>query len=96
MELADAGNLGRIINTHKSDGKYFPDSELKTIFLEILSGIKAIHKIALHRDLKPENILVVNKALKISDFGLAKYVDESTRTRTFKGGGTPKYMAPES
>lgn len=96
MELADGGNLGRIINTHKSEAKFFSDPDLKAMFLEILSGIKAIHKIALHRDLKPENILIVNKSLKISDFGLAKYVDESTRTRTFKGAGTPKYMAPES
>ncbi len=96
MELADDGNLGKIINTHKSEAKFFSDSDLKAMFLEILSGIKAIHKIALHRDLKPENILIVNKSLKISDFGLAKYVDESTRTRTFKGAGTPRYMAPES
>lgn len=96
MELADGGNLGRIITTHKSETKFFSDSNLKAMFLEILSGIKAIHKIALHRDLKPENILIVNKSLKISDFGLAKYVDESTRTRTFKGAGTAKYMAPES
>jgi serine/threonine protein kinase len=96
MELADGGNLSRIINTHKSEAKFFSESDLKSMFLEILSGIKAIHKIALHRDLKPENILIVDKSLKISDFGLAKYVDESTRTRTFKGAGTPKYMAPES
>lgn len=96
MELADEGNLGGLINTHKSEGKYFSDTDLKGMFLEILSGIKAVHKIALHRDLKPENILILDKILKISDFGLAKYVDESTRTRTFKGGGTPRYMAPES
>lgn len=96
MELADGGNLGKIINTHKSEVKYFSNSDLKAMFLEVLNGLKAIHKIALHRDLKPENILIVNKSLKISDFGLAKYVDESTRTRTFKGAGTPRYMAPES
>lgn len=95
MELAD-GNLDGIINSHKSKGDYFSNSDLISIFIEILNGIKAIHTIALHRDLKPENILVLNKILKISDFGLAKYVDESTRTRTFKGGGTPRYMAPES
>jgi eukaryotic-like serine/threonine-protein kinase len=96
MELAEGGNLGGLINTHKSEEKYFSEPDLKIIFLDILCGLKAIHKVALHRDLKPENILIVNQVLKIADFGLAKYVDESTRTRTFKGAGTPKYMAPES
>lgn len=96
MELADGGNLSGIINKQKSEGKYFSDSDLIGMFHEILNGVKAVHKVALHRDLKPENILIVNDNLKVSDFGLAKYVDESTRTRTFKGAGTPRYMAPES
>jgi len=34
--------------------------------------------------------------LKIADFGLSKIIDEKTRTSTFKGWGTPKYIAPEA
>ncbi len=62
---------------------------------QILQGLKELHTKTIHRDLKPENVLVGGDTLKIGDFGLAKFVDEATRTLTFKGSGTPRYMAPE-
>ena len=33
--------------------------------------------------------------MKISDFGISKSVVDTTRTITFKGWGTPEYIAPE-
>jgi serine/threonine protein kinase len=33
--------------------------------------------------------------LKIGDFGLSKLIDQATKTLTFKGSGSPRYMAPE-
>ena len=63
---------------------------------QILQGLEALHARIIHRDLKPANILCVGETLKITDFGLAKFVDVATRTFTFKGGGTPLYMAPET
>jgi serine/threonine protein kinase len=62
---------------------------------QILEGLESLHQRIIHRDLKPENILVAGDTLKITDFGLAKFVDQATRTLTFKGAGTPRYMAPE-
>lgn len=62
---------------------------------QVLAGLEALHSRIVHRDLKPENILRVGRMLMIGDFGLARFVDEATRTLTFKGGGTPLYMAPE-
>ena len=64
-------------------------------FRQIASGLDVLHSRVIHRDLKPENVLVSGGRLKIGDFGLAKFVDEATRTLTFKGSGTPRYMAPE-
>lgn len=64
-------------------------------FRQILAGLSLLHSKIVHRDLKPENVLVSGRTLKIGDYGLAKFIDEATRTFTFKGGGTPCYMAPE-
>lgn len=52
----------------------------------------------LHRDLKPQNILVgKNDQIFISDFGLAKLVDDAGSGMTKTGAvlGTPRYMSPE-
>jgi serine/threonine protein kinase len=64
-------------------------------FHQILDGLEVLHTKILHRDLKPENVLRQGDVKKLADFGLAKFVDQATRTLTFKGLGTPRYMAPE-
>jgi len=64
-------------------------------FSQILLGLDVLHQRVVHRDLKPENIMISGNILKIGDLGLSKSIDEATKTLTFKGSGTPNYMAPE-
>lgn len=96
MEYAEGGTLRKFINDRKQAGKTFSISELKSIYLQLAEGMKQVNSKLIHRDVKPENILICDNVLKISDFGLSKVTIEKTRTMTFKGSGTPLYMAPEA
>ncbi|XP_012056712.1 PREDICTED: serine/threonine-protein kinase Chk2 [Atta cephalotes] len=94
LELMEGGEL---FDRIKSKGK-LSESCAKLIFYQVVHAVYYLHRQGItHRDLKPENILLKdnseNPLVKVSDFGMSKFVDAQTMMRTFCG--TPMYVAPE-
>ncbi len=72
--------------------------EVLRIGTQVASGLAAAHAHGvIHRDIKPANILLENgiERVRITDFGLARAVDDVAMTRTGEVAGTPQYMSPE-
>jgi serine/threonine-protein kinase len=73
-------------------------AEAAPIIIDVCGGLAAAHAAAVvHRDIKPDNVLVERDRAVITDFGIARTIDESHLRMTSSESpiGTPAYMAPE-
>ncbi len=75
-----------------------PLVDILRIGAQVAAGLAAAHQQGLvHRDIKPANILLEEgvERVTITDFGLARAVDDASLTRSGAVAGTPLYMSPE-
>ncbi len=70
------------------------DPDAADVMLQVAQGLSEVPDIT-HRDLKPPNILFHAGKWKVADFGIARFVEESTSLQTLKKYRTPDYAAPE-
>lgn len=72
----------------------FGDEEAAEVLGQIAKGLAEVEHIV-HRDLKPGNVLLHQGKWKIADFGIARFVEESTSLETLNACLSAPYAAPE-
>ncbi|MDY0059716.1 MAG: protein kinase [Myxococcota bacterium] len=95
MELVEGEDLASLVAARGPLGLRF----IGAILRQVCDGLAYAHEKGLvHRDIKPANMMwTVEGTLKITDFGLAKFLDDQKKNQEEKSQimGTPYYMSPE-
>jgi serine/threonine protein kinase len=105
-DLVQGCSLNTFLTTHRQqwlvDMAVDVPELLLSLTTQLLHGLDHIHRHGvLHQDIKPDNILLHRNGsgtwdLKITDFGLASYDDEShPQVQGVFKGGTAAYRSPE-
>lgn len=92
MEYMEGGSLDGYLQRRPQP----PKAAARIVEILALAAHHAHLNGIIHRDLKPSNVLLSRDGVpKISDFGLAKQLEQAGTTKTGEVMGTPSYMSPE-
>lgn len=105
MEHVQGVSAARLIEEANARGEQLPLQVALRIALEAAHGLHAAHEArdesgsplgVVHRDVSPLNLLVgYTGAVKVTDFGIAKAIGNSSQTTTGVLKGNIGYLAPE-
>ena len=101
IEFVEGDDLSNVV---KQRGQ-LPEAMATVMIADVARALTEAHERGIvHRDLKPGNILLLSDGenwpprVKLTDFGLARHIEESESLELTKTGtllGTPLYMPPE-
>ncbi|HEY7112554.1 MAG TPA: protein kinase, partial [Thermoanaerobaculia bacterium] len=93
MQFIAGGDLASLLKRER----HLPMERVLKIFKQVCEGLEAAHEQGVvHRDLKPQNVMLGSgDHVYLTDFGLAKTLEQSGMTQTGAVVGTPYYMSPE-
>ncbi len=98
IKLSESAVLNSAVATMlRARGPSRDFKRIARLIAEVADALAHAHSHGIvHRDIKPQNLLLgADDRLHVTDFGLARILDEPGLTRTHEMLGTPAYMAPE-
>jgi tRNA A-37 threonylcarbamoyl transferase component Bud32 len=97
MQFIDGRSLADVLAEAQRTGNLVPVEDVSRWGLQAAEALAHAHQRGvIHRDIKPSNLLLdADGVVWLTDFGLAKRMDEATLTVHGTLMGTPRYMSPE-
>ncbi|MES1172073.1 MAG: serine/threonine-protein kinase [Bacteroidota bacterium] len=105
MDFVEGVSLSRLIAEAVSAGRSIPMQVAVRICMDAAQGLHAAHEVRaedgtvlrlVHRDVSPQNILIgFDGTVRVTDFGIAKALGNSSRTSAGVLKGNMGYLAPE-
>jgi serine/threonine protein kinase len=105
MEFVEGVPLSRVVGEATAGGRSIPMQVAVRVCMDAARGLHAAHEVRaedgsalrlVHRDVSPQNILVgFDGTVRVTDFGIAKALGNSSRTSAGVLKGNMGYLAPE-
>jgi serine/threonine protein kinase len=94
MQFIEGRNLAEVLSNHSGN---LPVDEIASWALQAAEALQhAHHRGVIHRDVKPSNLILDQEGrVWLTDFGLARRIDDASLSMTGLLIGTPRYMSPE-